>query len=136
MKKPLLFIFFVTLTVTVFSQTTYTVNSTDDLPDSNINDAICADINGNCTLRAAIQNANKTSNKDTIIKFNISGTSPFVISVVDVMQPIQQPLVLDARTQTGYTNAPLIELDGSNLPLGRNGLQLIGSSTGSGSLPD
>ena len=130
MKKPLLFIFFVTLTVTVFSQTTYTVNSTDDLPDSNINDAICADINGNCTLRAAIQNANKTSNKDTI-KFNISGTSPFVISVVDVMQPIQQPLVLDARTQTGYTNAPLIELDGSNLPLGRNGLQLIGSSTGS-----
>jgi hypothetical protein len=130
MKKLLFLILFVTLTVTTFSQTTYTVNSIADLPDININDAICADSNGDCTLRAAIQNANKTSNKDTI-EFNISGTAPFVISVIDVMQPIQQPLILDARTQTGYTNVPLIEMDGSSLSGAYNGLQLIGNSAGS-----
>jgi trimeric autotransporter adhesin len=106
------------------------VNSTADLPDNDINDAICADANGDCTLRAAIQNANKTSNKDTI-EFNISGSAPFVVSVLDVMEPIEQPLILDGRTQTGYTDAPLIEIDGSSLVEGKNGIQLIGSSTGS-----
>ena len=130
MKKLLFSILLLNLTLTAFSQTTYIVNSTDDLPDININDAVCADANGNCTLRAAIQNANKTSNKDTI-EFNISGTAPFVIICTDVPHPIQQPLVLDARTQPGYTNAPIIEIDGNNLPIGKNGFQLIGSSTGS-----
>ena len=131
MKKSLLFILFLGLNVTVFGQTTYTVNSLGDLPDSNLSDNICADSNGNCTLRAAIQNANKTSNKDTIA-FNISGTAPFVINVItDVMTPIQKPVILDGRTQSGYANAPLIEIDGSNLPICYNGLQLIGTSTGS-----
>ncbi|CAH8284997.1 putative secreted protein (Por secretion system target) [Mariniflexile fucanivorans] len=130
MKKSLLFILFLNITVTVFSQTTYTVNSTDDLPDININDAVCVDAKGNCTLRAAIQNANKTSNKDTI-KFNISGNTPFVITVTDVMQPIQQPVIIDGRTQLNYINSPIIEIDGSNLPEGKNGIQLIGNSTGS-----
>ncbi|SFZ89409.1 hypothetical protein SAMN05428642_101246 [Flaviramulus basaltis] len=130
MKKQLLIILFISLTVTMFSQTTYTVNSIDDLPDNNTNDAVCADANGNCTLRAAIQNTNKTSNKD-IIEFNISGTAPFVISVIDILQPIQEPVILDARTQSGYSNTPIIEIDGSSLPEGYNGLQLIGNSTGS-----
>jgi trimeric autotransporter adhesin len=130
MKKSLLFILFLSLTVTVFSQTTYTVNSTADLPDININDSVCVDAQGNCTLRAAIQNANKTSNKD-IIEFDISGNAPFTITVTDVMQPIQQPIIIDGRTQLDYINSPIIEIDGSNLPEGKNGIQLIGSSTGS-----
>ena len=130
MKKSLLFILFLTLTVTVFSQTTYVVNSPADLPDININDNVCIDASGNCTLRAAIQNANKTSNKD-IIEFNIPGNAPFVITVTDVMHPIQQPLIIDGRTQLNYINSPIIEIDGSNLPVGKNGLQLIGNSTGS-----
>src|SRR5690606_2706496 len=48
-----------------------------------------------------------------------------------VMQPVQQPVILDARTHPGYANAPLIELDGSGLEGPHNGLQLIGNSTGS-----
>ena len=125
MKKLLLGIAFIGLSFTVFSQTTYTVNSTADLPDININDSVCIDAQGNCTLRAAIQNANKTSNKDTI-EFNISGNAPFVITVTDVMQPIQQPIIIDGRTQLDYINSPIIEIDGSSLPIGKNGLQLIG----------
>ncbi|MBO3099162.1 T9SS type A sorting domain-containing protein [Gelidibacter pelagius] len=131
MKKLLLFLLSVTFTVTLFSQTTYTVNSVDNLPDNNINDTVCADVNGNCTLRAAIQNANKTSTKD-VIHFNISGTGPFVIAVMDDILPsITRPIIIDGRTQPGYTNAPLIEIDGNALPTDRNGLQLIGSSEGS-----
>jgi len=39
-------------------QTTFVVNSTVDAPDVNPGDGICADANGNCTLRAAIQEGN------------------------------------------------------------------------------
>ena len=130
MKKQLLFLVFISFSFTVCSQTTYVVNSTADLPDININDSVCIDAQGNCTLRAAIQNANKTGNKDTI-EFNISGNAPFVISLTDVMQPIQEPLIIDGRTQLNYINSPIIEIDGSSLPIGKNGLQLIGNSVGS-----
>jgi CSLREA domain-containing protein len=129
-KLLLLFILFISLSFAAFSQTTYTVNSTADLPDININDNVCIDASGNCTLRAAIQNANKTTNKDTI-EFNISGNAPFTIAVTDVMQPIQQPVIIDGRTQLNYINSPIIEIDGSSLPVGYNGLQLIGNSAGS-----
>lgn len=126
MKKLLPFILFAAQTIISFSQTTYTVNTTDDLPDININDAVCADANGNCTLRAAIQNANKASNKD-IIAFNISGTAPFTIVMATSGPPdIEYPIVIDGRTQTEYAtlNSPVIEIDGSGLPVGNSGLTL------------
>ncbi|TPV35933.1 T9SS type A sorting domain-containing protein [Paucihalobacter ruber] len=113
------------------AQVTYTVNTTDDTEDADLSDTICADSNGNCSFRAAIQNANKTSNKD-IIAFDISGTAPFQIQVVsDVLPPIQQPAVVDGRTQTGYTNAPLIEIDGTLLGAGYQGIQFTGNAHGS-----
>lgn len=131
MKKLLPFILFVTFTVTVFSQTTYTVNSVDDLPDSNINDTVCADVNGNCTLRAAIENANKTNDKDTIV-FNITGTGPFTIRITSRMLPeIMRPVIIDGRTQPGYISAPVIEIEGSDVPLGGAGLRLFGRSDNS-----
>lgn len=74
MKKLLLILAFIQLSLISFSQTTYTVNSPADLPDINLNDSVCVDAQGNCTLRAAIQNANKTNNKDTI-GFEVSNLS-------------------------------------------------------------
>ena len=130
MKKLVLLFLFISLSFIGLSQTTYVVNSPADLPDININDNVCIDANGNCTLRAAIQNANKTTSKD-IIEFDISGNGPFVITMTDVMQPIQQPVTIDGRTQLNYINSPIIEIDGSSLSLGYNGLQLIGNSAGS-----
>lgn len=113
------------------AQATYTVNTTDDTVDADLSDTVCADSNGNCSFRAAIQNANKTSNKD-IIAFDISGTAPYQIQVsLDVLPPIQQPAVVDGRTQTGYTNGPLIEIDGTLLGPGYNGIQFVGSASGS-----
>lgn len=132
MKKQLLFILFLTLTVTVFSQTTYTVNTTDDLPDNNLNDAICADVNGNCTFRAAVQNANKTSDKDTVT-FNISGSAPFTIAInFDILPDILQPIIIDGRTQPQYAtnHTPVIEISNDFLQFS-NGIKLLGNSSGS-----
>jgi uncharacterized repeat protein (TIGR01451 family)/CSLREA domain-containing protein len=46
---------------------TFTVNSTADTADDNTADGICADASGNCTLRAAIQQANAFTGLDTIV---------------------------------------------------------------------
>ncbi len=45
---------------------TFIVNSTADTPDDNPGNAICADASGNCTLRAAIQEANALAGSDAI----------------------------------------------------------------------
>jgi CSLREA domain-containing protein len=52
---------------------TFTVNSTSDAADASIGDGICATSAGDCTLRAAINEANKHAGPDTIL-FNILGT--------------------------------------------------------------
>lgn len=44
----------------------FNVNSTDDNPDTNTSDGICLDVNANCTLKAAIEQANTTSTSDMI----------------------------------------------------------------------
>lgn len=45
---------------------TFTVNSEVDLPDGNVNDDICLALNGKCTLRAGIMQANFIPGPDTI----------------------------------------------------------------------
>ena len=48
--------------------TLFTVNSTADTVDATPGDTLCADANGQCTLRAAIQEANSNpANLDVII---------------------------------------------------------------------
>jgi CSLREA domain-containing protein len=46
---------------------TFTVNSTSDLPDADPGDGLCATCDGQCTLRAAIMQANYTGGTNTII---------------------------------------------------------------------
>ena len=40
---------------------TFTVNTTNDTSDADVGDGICSDINGNCSVRAAIMQANFTT---------------------------------------------------------------------------
>ncbi|MFD2201169.1 NosD domain-containing protein [Shivajiella indica] len=51
----------------VLAQRTYSVNTTEDFEDVDLSDKICADKNGKCTLRAAIQNANTSKLRDKIL---------------------------------------------------------------------
>lgn len=73
---------------------------------SNTND------NGSGSLRSALQAANASPDTDKIC-FNIS-SSPKVILPLSQLPAITQPAILDATTQTGYTGAPLISIDGSS----------------------
>jgi CSLREA domain-containing protein len=99
------------------AQTTYVVTSTADSPDADLTDNICADSQGNCTLRAAIENANLSMAKDKV-HFNLAGTGPFKFYLAVNLPKITQPIELDATTQPGYApGVPLILIDGSNLPV-------------------
>ncbi len=100
------------------SQTVYIVNSTGDSGDIDLADLHCADENGNCSLRAAIENANKSPVKDRV-HFNITcEKGPLEILLHKNLPAITEPLELDATTQPGYsTNNPKIILNGENIPL-------------------
>jgi hypothetical protein len=123
--------------------TTFTVNDTRDSPDaSSIAGGTC-DIDvfndGNqCTLRAAIQQANATAGADTI-NFNIPGTGVKTISVnsggFGALPDITDPVTIDGYTQPGASpntkavgnDAALkIQLDGTNAP--NHGLEISHSS--------
>lgn len=133
---------FFLFSLNVLSQNTYTVNSTDDTEDIDLADNICADSKGNCTLRAAIQNANKFSIKDKI-DFKINGTGPFIIHFKKNLPPIKETVELNATEVNCYSNdIPQIILDGtgikryditemSDLLNSSQGLQLTGESSGS-----
>ena len=98
----------------VLAATTFTVNSTGDGPDSNTGDGICNDGAGNCTLRAAIQQANATSGTDTIA-FQIPGPGVLTIAPATALPAVTDPAVIDGYTQTGAS--PNTLADGDNAVL-------------------
>ncbi len=84
--------------------TTFTVNSTGDGADNNLADNVCNDSGGNCTLRAAIQQANATAGTDTINfsvngTINLTGALPDVTSNVSIVGPGSG--LLTVRRDTG-----------------------------------
>jgi parallel beta-helix repeat protein len=111
----LLICIFLLLIQNSFGQVVYTINSVDDFEDMDLADSFCADKNGNCTLRAAIQNINKTKGKCKV-NFNIQGVGPFKIKLRENLPKISSPIDLDATTQSGYAlDSPQIILDGSDV---------------------
>jgi hypothetical protein len=115
-KRKLRFIFLfgcLCFTKSVFGQQVFVVNSLDDFEDVDLADGICGDQNGNCTLRAAIQNSNKYQDKD-VIEFDIDGYGPYIICISSVLPKITAPVELDATTQEGFQiGKPVVVLDGS-----------------------
>ena len=75
------------------------------------------------SLRWAITNANANSGPDTI-NFNIKGTAPFTISLASALPDVTDTVTIDATTQTGYSSAPVVELNGAATAAGSVGLQL------------
>ncbi len=129
-KKALLtFALMVTFSFSLTAQTTLIVNSKDDNSDVNLNDGKCADIRGNCTLRAAIENANQTPETDEI-QFSFRGKSPHIISLTSDLPVITETIILNATTQKDYSwSSPVIGVDGSGVA--RFGFKLEGQSSGS-----
>jgi len=77
---------------------TYTVTTTAD--------------SGAGSLRQAILDANANAGTDTIT-FNISSGAQ-TINLLSNLPQITDTVILDATTQSGYSNAPLIEINGNS----------------------
>jgi CSLREA domain-containing protein len=124
---------------------TFTVNRTADTPDANLSNAAC-DVNPTasgkqCTLRAAIQEANDNNNptETDLINFKIpDSVDPGVktISPGSSLPTIIEPVIIDGYSQPGSsvntrakgTNAKLmIELDGSTPGAGGLGIRASNS---------
>jgi CSLREA domain-containing protein len=88
------------------AQTTFTVNTTNDVDDTTCNLS-------HCSLREAINAANLAAGTDTI-EFNIPGGAGIqIISLSSALPAVSDPVVIDGTTQSGFTTSPAIELDGS-----------------------
>jgi len=105
-----------------------TVNSSGDEGDINPGDGKCMTVNCDCTLRAAIEEANALAGKDTIC-FDIPGADinndgiKSTITPMSFYENLTEAVFIDGYTQTGSTeatsNAPAvlkIKINGENLP--------------------
>jgi CSLREA domain-containing protein len=103
-------------------QATFTVNSDNDTPDASPGDGLCADSLGDCTLRAAIEEANAGSGGDTI---DFAGQ--MYIYVLTPLPAILLPgTTMDASSVWDMGNdAPGVHLNGGDKTF--SGLTLAGS---------
>jgi CSLREA domain-containing protein len=103
---------------------TFVVGSAGDASDSQPGDGVCETPLG-CTLRAAIQEANALAGLDQVHFAIGSGTQ--TIRPASALPAITAPVVIDGTTQPGFTDRPLIVLDGSRA--GGNGLLVTGGGS-------
>jgi CSLREA domain-containing protein len=97
---------------TDFKQRVFTVTSTGDAMDAIPGDGICDDGTGDCTLRAAINEANATPGYNEIA-FNIEGEGPHAFVPSQALPWITESVLLDGSSQPGYAGTPLIAINGS-----------------------
>ncbi|MBI4752190.1 MAG: PKD domain-containing protein [Acidobacteria bacterium] len=121
----------VALTAPVHTFVINTADASSSSGDINPGDGICRDFNGNCSLGAAIGEANASPGAD-LITFNIAPGGPQTIRFDSLFGAILNPVfdftesaTLDATTQPGFAGTPIISFTGSLARLGC--LQFSGS---------
>lgn len=80
------------------------------------------------TLRQAILDANNASGGDTI-QFQIPGPGPFTIQPTSPLPTISDSVAIDGRTQPGFANTPIVELNGAGAGPTASGLVVAASNT-------
>jgi len=80
-----------------------------------------------CSLRAAIQEAESQAGANTI-DFDIPGGGTHTLIPGEAYPILNQPVTIDATSQPGYTDAPLVVIDGSGTT-NSNGLALRGGGS-------
>lgn len=106
------------LAVSTARAATFTVDSTGDGVDANAADGLCADAGGQCTLRAAIQQANAAAGGD-VIAFAIPG--PPAIAPTKSLPPVTDVVTIDGTTQPGGR----VTLDGTGAGDNAGGLVVL-----------
>ena len=86
-------------------ETTHVVTVTSDEPDAQLNDGICANQNGDCTLRAAILQSNADAGPNRI-EFDIPGAGPHTIQLgangrLPVISDMTGGVTIDGYSQPG-----------------------------------
>lgn len=118
--KPVVVLFFVAAVMFFLAGpvrgNTFTVTTTGD--------------SGAGSLRQAITDANNNPGSDTIV-FQLTGTKPFTISLAGALPVVSTTMTIDGTTQAGYSNAPVVELNGAGAGSGAVGLQLDPGASGS-----
>ena len=75
---------------------------------TNLNDS------GAGSLRQALLAANLDPDLNTI-SLNVPGPGPFSIALASALPVITAPVIIDATTQPGFSNKPIVELNGSGV---------------------
>lgn len=97
---------------------TFVVNSTADTSDVALGNGTCATATGDCTLRAAIEEANATAGADTIT-FSLGSGTPTIAPNSAL------PVIVDTISILGNTGgATRIEISGANAGAAADGLPL------------
>ncbi|MDH4170997.1 MAG: PKD domain-containing protein, partial [Acidimicrobiia bacterium] len=115
------------------------VNSTGDGGDVTPGDGLCTTGGTNlaarpeCTLRAAIAEANAAANLD-VVAFTIppayaAAPGVFRFTPASPYPNMSHPVILDAATQPGWSGDPIVELDGTAAAGATAGLNLVTSDS-------
>ena len=104
----------------------FVVDHAGDLGDGQLADGQCdtgtaAAPTGDCTLRAAIQQANAGAGFDTI-RFAV-GSGTVTISPATSLPAITGPTTINATTQPGFAGTPIVRLDGASAGGSARGLE-------------
>lgn len=104
-----------------------TTTDVSDAPDLSSITALYNDkgADGEISLREAITAANNTANvggNPDEIQFDIGGGGQQTIAILSELPRIDESVLIDGRTQSGFSGTPLIEIDGSGAGSGDNGL--------------
>ncbi len=91
----------------------FTVNSTGDESDMDPGDGICDDGSGDCTLRAAIEEANAYPGYN-IIFFDIPGDPPHYIQPLTELPAVEDPADINGRSEPDWNNGPAVAIQGMN----------------------
>ncbi|QDT11539.1 right-handed parallel beta-helix repeat-containing protein [Planctomycetes bacterium K23_9] len=111
------------------AQHVFTVNSTGDLGDHDLNDGVAGTgqllPNGQSevTLRAAIEQGNFQYQlylgEEVRIEFDLPGSAPYRIRPQSALPPIfRSEISVHGATQPGFQGVPVVEIDGVDLMLG------------------
>jgi CSLREA domain-containing protein len=109
-------------------QSELVVNTAGDSNDALPGDGLCQTASGDCTLRAALVEANALPGVETIA-FNIPGAGPHLIRPESPLPRITEAVILDGTTQPGYEGRPVIELAGSQAGQQASGLTITASDS-------
>jgi CSLREA domain-containing protein len=114
------------VTISITGPTALVVNNIGDDNDASPGDGICETATpGQCTLRAAIEEANNLAGEQTI-NFNITGAGPHTIIPNSNLPTITEAVIIDGTSEPDYVNAPVVRINGITISEGSSiGLNVL-----------